>query len=213
MKHWVWIASLLLLGAMPVTARSAYAIIEPVYGNDDRIDLYQETDPQLLRLADSTVTLVRQSRLSLEVDENGIYFQTYGVSLRRASHVCSSEAFADQQGLGFCSGALVGPDLVLTAGHCIEKQADCQHTWIAFGFGLKTRTTSLSEVRSGEVYNCKSIVSRSDGVGKADYATADRARLPARSGDARRRDRLSQRLARQSVGRCPCPQKLENLRL
>jgi S1-C subfamily serine protease len=142
--------------------------IDPVYGADDRLDLYDVTDPLALRLADSTVALVNTKKLVL--DSSGLFFETRGASLRDRQNLCSTERFVDQLTLAFCSGALVGPDLVLTAGHCVEKQLDCDNMKVAFGFGLREKDAKTTRLPVDEVYQCAKIVGRTPQLGGADFA-------------------------------------------
>ncbi|MDT8286857.1 MAG: serine protease, partial [Elusimicrobiales bacterium] len=57
----------------------------------------------------------------------------------------------------FCSGALVGEDLVMTAGHCIKTQEDCANTMFVFGFRTGADGEAPSAVPAANVYSCKKI--------------------------------------------------------
>lgn len=73
-------------------------------------------------------------------------------------NLCSDEKFREQDTAAFCSGTLVGPDVVLTAGHCIEDITDCQSTSLVFGFALKSAGVLPKSVSASEVYRCKDII-------------------------------------------------------
>ena len=78
-----------------------------------------------------------------------------------ANKLCPEVRFREQTSGASCSGTLVGEDLVLTAGHCIVKEADCKGMNFVFGYaiaapGEKART----EVDAGDVYACSKIVKR-----------------------------------------------------
>ena len=140
----------------------------PVYGGDDRLDLYQVTDPAMLKLADSTVALIENDKLAL--DASGKQYSGLLTSLKDSENLCPSEPFANQPTLAFCSGSLVGPDLVLTAGHCITDMNDCNDTRIAFGFSLRRGSMTAGVLPASEVYSCVDIVGRARDDGGADYA-------------------------------------------
>jgi V8-like Glu-specific endopeptidase len=75
-----------------------------------------------------------------------------------ARNLCPGERFYNEPEAYVCSGALIGPDLVLTAGHCLEAtKAACKNTKVAFGYSLKTPGQNLSEIPKEEVYSCSSI--------------------------------------------------------
>src|SRR5438105_2949491 len=93
-----------MLAAAPL---SLFAQSKPgtVYGEDDRVDLYQVKDPQVLKLADSTVALFQDSQVAIN-DKNAV-LQTmpYGSS----NNLCKDVRFYDQHEGAFCSGSLVAP--------------------------------------------------------------------------------------------------------
>jgi hypothetical protein len=166
----VSVLGVVLVGVFSFGARASLVspVFEPIYGNDDRLDIYQVTDPLMLRLADSTVGLVEDSSLSL--DASGASYTTYGSTLKDRHNLCSTERFVDQKTLPFCSGSLVGPDLVLTAGHCITDLDDCKTTRIVFGFSLRKGSMSTDSLPAGDVYQCSDIVGRARDAGGADFA-------------------------------------------
>lgn len=125
-----------------------------VYGADNRKDIYEVTDSTLLNLADSTVALVRTSGLTPKGDTVSIKTSSYSSSY----NLCREEPFYDQSTAAFCSGFLVTPDTVVTAGHCIETQSSCDTTSFVFGFHVKTAGVYPTEARSEDVYRCKSVV-------------------------------------------------------
>lgn len=125
-----------------------------IYGSDGRLDVYQLTDDRLKKLADSTVALVRSSDLLSQGQVTSVSGKNYGVDM----NLCSSEKFREQDTAAFCSGSLVGPDLVLTAGHCIETLPDCQSTSLVFGFALKSVGVIPKQVQTADVYKCKEII-------------------------------------------------------
>jgi V8-like Glu-specific endopeptidase len=142
--------------------------LRTVYGKDDRVDLFSVQDEKVLRSADSTVMLIYTS--SLEATEDGTAFATGGETLREGADVCAEEPFAEQRNPGFCSGSLVGEDIVLTAGHCIEDEHACETTSFVFGFGYKTPDARLDTVPASEVYTCAAILDRKEIDDGADYA-------------------------------------------
>lgn len=152
---------------MSVSAWSQPLLYFPsvIYGEDQRQDLYEVADPELLRLADSTVALFRLPLAMPSPDWVPLNLHSYGES----DHLCKSESFYDQKAGAICSGSLVGSDLVMTAGHCVDNYS-CGTTRIVFGFAMKTRDADLEHAPADEVYQCRSIVSRNENPAGLDYA-------------------------------------------
>ena len=94
-----------------------------IYGEDERMDYYAHSNEQLKTITrESIVALIDQSILDLCTDPNDV--QINAATLEDAYSLCPSEAFLDQPTAASCSGTLIDDDLVLTAGHCVENDAD-----------------------------------------------------------------------------------------
>lgn len=152
-------------------SRAAFAMTElseGIYGKDDRKDLYEILDPALLKLADSTVALVDADQLRLDRATHR-YVPTAPLPRlqdEEGESLCRGERFAKQPILSKCSGALVGPDLVLTASHCVPVISGCEDVLLVFGFGVKSQGKIPQGFAEREVYRCKKVV----GYGESDGA-------------------------------------------
>lgn len=140
-----------------------------VSGEDDRRDVFQlqDTDEDKLysKLTRSTVILTDASQLT----ENGDGTWTLAVQPFRQRESmfspsvppCSGEAFAHQHTGGWCSGFLVGEDVVVTAGHCGDDEAAFKETAFVFGFqcgsDIDPGTTSFD---ANQVYFGKELIAR-----------------------------------------------------
>ncbi|MCC7442431.1 MAG: proprotein convertase P-domain-containing protein [Bdellovibrionales bacterium] len=166
------------LGALAALSLSACQQVDPagitastdskvIYGNDDRIDPIQTADAFWLDRADSTVALIRAAKLSdLGNGTTRIAVVNHGES----NSLCSNEPFAEQVEAAFCSGFLVAPNLMVTAGHCIEDAADCSATRFVFGFAVRSGGAQPETVPTRDVYSCAQVL-HSQAVGNgADYA-------------------------------------------
>lgn len=138
----------------------------PVYGEDDRLDLSGIQHRGMQQLADSTVLLTLKSHLNYQSETDT--FLVTGPPVGKKRNLCETEtAFVDQPAPGYCSGTLVGPDLVLTAGHCVTDQSECNMTAMVFGYSETVAGAHPAKFAANEVYNCQSIVARSE---KPDWA-------------------------------------------
>ncbi len=129
-----------------------------IFGEDDRVEYYQIPEP-FKSAADSVVSLWPAAALKAGPEGDTLHFSTR--SFGQVYRLCPGERFSAQPAGAFCSGSLVGEDLVLTAGHCIEDQAKCAKTAFVFGYAVKApgRYTQ-SSVPAADVYGCTEILKR-----------------------------------------------------
>lgn len=139
-----------------------------VYGTDDRIDVYQETDAERLGMAASTCALVSASALTN--NGNGTY--TLAVSSYRELGLpaCGDEPFGSQPVGAFCTGFMVGEDVIATAGHCMDS-SDMSSARFVFGFVMEDAATVNRTFNSNEVYTAVEILGHALG-GDLDYTIA-----------------------------------------
>ena len=136
----------------------AYAEVDGqvIYGSDDRIDIYQTQSGLLRSLADSTVALFDAADVLTQGDKAKLTTQPYGEGMG----LCKDEPFYEQVNGAFCSGSLVAPDIIMTAGHCVKSQSACTGTKFVFGFAVKEAGKMPLEVPGQDVYGCKTLLGR-----------------------------------------------------
>ncbi len=142
--------------------------IKVIYGDDNRLDLYDVKDVRRLALADSTVGLFSSQDLK---NVGGGVTQVSSVPFANAmgTALCPNERFRDQNVAAFCSGFLIAPDKIATAGHCITNDNDCASTKIAFGFSLPSSNSAAKTLPTSEVYSCAKILKREELMDGQDY--------------------------------------------
>lgn len=152
---------LLALSTLTLAFHS-YAGPDVIYGKDNRQDLYQVTNSLHKKLALSTAGLVPVNYFSKSSKDQ--HFDLVGVrSLERAQNVCASEAFSQQPTPAICSGFLVGPDTIVTAGHCYKamgtpEQVCKAFAWV-FDLHMKSATHNpLRDIPLTNVYLCKEVI-------------------------------------------------------
>lgn len=136
------------------------------YGKDHRKDLYEIQDARLLDIADSAVAVFDASDVRIDGGEARLKTKSYGKQYK----LCRSEKFYDQREGANCSGTLIAPDLVLTAGHCVTSQRSCEKLRFVFGFSLPQPDRDATRVPAGEVYGCGRLLDRQDQAEGADWA-------------------------------------------
>jgi Ricin-type beta-trefoil lectin domain-like/Trypsin-like peptidase domain len=128
-----------------------------IYGVDDRQDLFAVTDQAVLRDADSVVALFTATDLV----DNGDGTSTIDtINYGDSYDLCPSERFREQPTGPFCSGFLVAPDLVATAGHCVGDDFPLPDIRFLFGFRMADATTPPTTVSNAEIYRGERLLGR-----------------------------------------------------
>ena len=153
MRRQLAIATLIIFSGAVSQIAGAYRPTV-IYGDDDRLDYYQVTDVAWQAKADSTVALIRSSSLDTQGPVTNIKSVHYGQSMG----LCVSEPYYEQETAAFCSGFLLSPDTIVTAGHCIRSQESCASTKFVIGFRLEAAGVQPRQVASDQVYSCATLV-------------------------------------------------------
>lgn len=137
-----------------------------IYGVDDRQDLFDVSDQAVRRDADALVALMRDTH----VQDNGDGTSTIStLHFADAENLCPEERFVDQPVAAFCSGVLVAPDVVATAGHCLDETT-VSSTRFVFGFRMMSATSAPSRLPNRDIYRGVALVGRALTGNGADWA-------------------------------------------
>ncbi len=153
-------AILVILSVTPALAVSMD--LDVVYGIDNRQDVYQVTNSLHKSLSQSTAGMVPINILKKASAPNTFEIGTVR-TLGQAENLCSGEAYADQPVAPICSGFLVGPDLIVTAGHCYKSFSTPENVcksfaWV-FDYNKKSAGSDPTKnISLNNVYLCKSVV-------------------------------------------------------
>jgi len=137
-----------------------------IYGADDRLDVYQVTDAKLLKLADSTVGLFQGYDVTIEGGKAKLTTESYA----EGYGLCKEEPFYEQVTGAFCSGSLVAPDIIMTAGHCVKTEDSCKGMKFVFNFAVKKAGLMPETVSADDVYGCSELIGREQVGTGADWA-------------------------------------------
>ncbi|MEE3079958.1 MAG: serine protease [Bdellovibrionota bacterium] len=150
--------NLKMLGMAMTLVFSVNAMDKVVYGEDDRRDLYEVSNSLHLELARSTAAMIAGYKVKITANGSVELKDTKTLAQRG---ICSDERFSEQVTSANCSGFLVGEDLLVTAGHCIKTQSDCEANKWVFDFAYHSNNTNeVMELNESSVYGCKEIIER-----------------------------------------------------
>lgn len=155
---------------LTLNAIAGQASIKVIYGDDDRVDVIDSNNSLYLKLAKSTAAMISTSKIK---DFNNAQVEITGKTLEQ-NGVCASEPFAKQLAAANCSGFLVGEKTLVTAGHCIRSQFDCdKYSWV-FDYKVDFPTQSEMIIDKSSVYSCKKLVKQElDSASGIDYAVIE----------------------------------------
>lgn len=177
-----------LSSAFISAAQAAPQVGNVVYGEDNRVEVYEATEAQqvLARAAAAMVSINKMSTdasrpESIQFDQASLrdWIESAANSSEEESHkffmtpalkkaakekitFCDGTRFAEQANPAMCSGFLIAPDLIVTAGHCVELENFCEEYRWVFDFQVDKNTqTAGVDVKPENIYKCKQVRSNS----------------------------------------------------
>jgi V8-like Glu-specific endopeptidase len=129
--------------------------LSAIYGVDDRLDWHKVRDSRLKSVS-SSVAVMFDKDLIRYSDSNNV--QLIGFEYGSDHKLCKTERFYKQRAGGECSGFLISATKLITAGHCMKKQAKCDnYKWI-FDFKYTDELVDSHTISNKNVYSCKKII-------------------------------------------------------
>lgn len=128
-----------------------------IYGTDDRVlvEEDQEHYPVFAQLAKGRY----------EETENGLILRPKLLK-DHIPKLCPDERFANQPSLSKCTSFLVGPNLMVTAGHCINSQKECEETKWVLSQHLKGNFISKEKI-----IKCETLLAhKKNNISENDFA-------------------------------------------
>jgi hypothetical protein len=128
-----------------------------IYGVDDRKDYYEIGSVGAKTNAESVAALFDADEIT---DLGNGRSRLVVTSFKKAYRLCDDEPFAAQPCGAFCSGFLVAPAVVASAGHCVDPRyiARVDRMRFVFGFRLTAKDAAVVEIANTEIYSGKEII-------------------------------------------------------
>ncbi len=160
--------------ALMLSFQSSLAKDKVIYGEDNRFDVDEYGDSKFVKLSASTAAMVQNSKIEETILNGKKVFKLESKTLEERG-MCKNIQFSEQNTVARCSGFLITPNTLVTAGHCIRSDFDCKNNSWVFGYRRYENSNGEKVVRSifteDMVYKCKRIVDRKlDRANKNDYA-------------------------------------------
>lgn len=129
-----------------------------VWGSDSRKETYQYPAGPIKDVAKSTAAMVIGGG-TLYV-ENGLW-TGYTHPIGETYDFCPGQRFAKQPALSQCSATLIAPDIVVTAGHCVDHEY-CEDMQFVFDYAYDKKPIKPMAIvidQPGQnAYRCKAIL-------------------------------------------------------
>lgn len=136
------------------------------YGIDDRREAYEIDDGVASAHAASVVALMDVS--SIKSNGNGTS-TLHTVRFADSHNLCAGERFREQPTAAFGTGFLVAPDVIVTAGHCVNGN-NLARTRFVFGFRMRPSRFAVTTLSDTEIYKGVGIIARQNDPNGADFA-------------------------------------------
>ena len=142
--------------------------LDVIYGEDNRVDVFESSDALLREASLSVAAFMSQDYLH----KSGNGFVLSGRTLKDRG-ICETERFAEQTSLASCSGFLVAPNVLITAGHCVKSKEGCDSGSWVFDYKVSIHGEKI-RVPETSVYSCKRVIKKVlDPILRRDFAVIE----------------------------------------
>lgn len=147
-----------------IASKSYAAHPKMVYGTDGRYEVDDFKVIPYRPYTEAVAGMVSRERIY----DKGNFYQFYKIRLTDEG-LPSSIPYSRQIVLPDCSGFLVAPDVLVTAGHCITEEKDCSDNIWVFDYTFKN--SQKNKIDKKNTAQCSRILKRSfEQEGWVDYA-------------------------------------------
>ncbi|CAN5616966.1 hypothetical protein BH10BDE1_BH10BDE1_08860 [soil metagenome] len=161
-----------VLVSILTTATAFAGSVHPlvIYGNDDRLEVYEEKDAAKQILSESVVAIMSSDVVATNKDGS---FTLGGGNYGKDNQLCSTEKFTEQSAPAYCSGFLVADNIIATAGHCVTEAGFCKDAKFVFGFAIDKKGRDPQAVGADDVYGCKAVRHQLQENNGSDFALVE----------------------------------------
>jgi len=140
--------------------------LKAIYEVDNRMDIKDVTNEKILEVADSVAALFTEG----SVIDNGDGSSTLKTKkFGNSYNLCSTEKFRNQPIGAFCSGFLVAPNIIATAGHCVTNE-NISKVRFVFGFRMVDDENARTIIKNSEIYKGVKLINRQQNSSGSDWS-------------------------------------------
>ena len=155
---------------LTISITSAFAALDQgqvIYGDDNRHEPY-EVSSFFDQAIKATAAQIEKRQLQKSNDQYQLFSPfSHGVNRR----LCKNQRFFHQRIAASCSSFLIKPNVIATAGHCLELYSPtaCEdHHWV-FDFKVNKNGSSPDNFTEDQVYSCRRVI-KSTYDSRSDFA-------------------------------------------
>ncbi len=156
---------------------------------DDRAD-YFASSAMLRTIGDSVCAFVGTDRIT--DNGNGTFTINPGTLADDFNPLCDGQPFGDQPTAANCTATLIAPDIVITAGHCLDDngvRTSFDTFYFVFDYAVRQQGVNPSTFSADQVYRGVEVLGLANegetandwAVVRLDRAVAGRAAIPVRT--------------------------------
>lgn len=135
-----------------------------IYGDDSRHELNDPEISDKTRELSRSVAMILNVSSIFDISDTEIVLNSTTLNDKVQSEtgapLCEEEAFSQQPAPGYCTGFLIAPDLIATAGHCVNKHTRCEKMAFIFDYAKKLPNEEIRRVPRDQFYRCESLIAR-----------------------------------------------------
>lgn len=129
-----------------------------IYGEDHRQEIGQSQEWALRMAAPAVAMRVRPEDFVF----GGLSWVLFakGPSAQKKYNLCPEVRFSQQVAVGSCTGFLIAPDILVTAGHCMRSSTTCVDFKWAFHYRQDLHLQGRPFIFQDDLYTCQRILAQ-----------------------------------------------------
>jgi Trypsin-like peptidase domain len=129
-----------------------------IYGADDRLEPFEFSNSNFYSLSESIAAQINKKNLQKISNSDDYEFSSKVKTLKKAFKLCADQRYINQPSASGCTGFLVSPTILITAGHCYEGKNMCKEAYWLFDYKTDTKTNPMDQkISSKNIYECKKV--------------------------------------------------------